>query len=62
MHNIQKIGDFIEFVEDWDEKRNKIDGIVHAKFTVYVDEINKREEVFSFAVSRMLENIANLKI
>lgn len=46
---------------DYYEKRSKLESLAQGKFNTYVEEINKREEVFSFAVSKLMENIHLLR-
>ena len=42
-------------------KKLKHEGLAEGKFNLYLEEIGKREEVYSYAVSRLLENVNTLK-
>lgn len=59
--NIERMGPLVEIINENLEKKLKHEGLAEGKFNLYLQEIKKREEVYSYAVSKLLENVNNLK-
>jgi hypothetical protein len=58
---LNKIYEIFRILEEHLEKNNKVEMVAKLKFNLYIEEINKKEEVFSFTVSKILEHISILK-